>query len=195
MISILLFFLFSILSISNGQQKFPMEWTDCGTSDRRLRIDHVKIMPEPIIIQSKTPMNISVDVKLLEEINNDVTISIKVWRFQKLLLSEHKFQLPCLDGVVGSCRLKYCDYFNDRRINKIFKTVLGNIGKPSECPTAPDHFDVKQASGVFDLDTFNIPKTMIRLASGNYEVEVRFADKKQKPFGCFRIKSHIQFKV
>ena len=150
-------------------ERFNFEWADCGTSDnRKIRVDKVDVQPLPIVLTGKTHLNISVDIKLLEDMSNEVTVSIKIWR----RLFRLKLPIPCLDGFLGSCKLGFCDYFNDPRANSIFCAVLKKIGKECKCPILADKYIADRVTGILPLDALPIPAAFLRLGTASIAIHL-----------------------
>lgn len=165
--SVLFWILFCSINADRvpNRGKFDFEWADCGLSDRRLRIEKIDVLPQPLVLYGRTLLNISADINLLEDMNDDITVSIKIWRHQNLVFNTIKLPIPCLDGFLGSCKLGFCKYFYDPRANPIFCSILNKIGKKCECPISADRFTADHVTGTLALDALPIPAALLRLGT------------------------------
>lgn len=212
----------SVTNVLGLGQKLPFSWEDCGRADRRLVVNKVKVLPNPIVLYGKTVLNISADVKLVEELNDSTTVSIKIHRITKLFARTLKIPIPCLDGFLGSCTMSFCKYFNDPRAHQIFCSILKKLGRECTCPLAADRYVASNVGGTLALDALPVPAALLRLGTvsvlcnisiytytctyalkflffsvsqGNYQLELNFLDSKKRPFGCFKMTTHIDFKM
>lgn len=158
-------FLIFVSSVSALGRKLPFTWEDCGEEDRRLIINKVKVHPNPIVLYGKTNLNISADVKLLEELNDSTTVSIKIHRVTKLFSRTLKIPIPCLDGFLGSCTMSFCKYFNDPRAHPIFCSILKKLGRECTCPLAADRYLADNVGGTLALDALPVPAALLRLGT------------------------------
>lgn len=207
----------SLPNVNGIGEKMPFTWEDCGRDDRRLIVSKVKVEPNPIVLYGKTHLNITADVKLSAELNDAMTVSIKIHRVTKLFSRAIKIPIPCLDGFLGSCTMSFCKYFNDPRAHPIFCSILKKLGRECTCPLAADRYVANSVGGTLALDALPIPAALLRLGTvsiatldlelfftlplsnsnlkGNYQLELNFLDNKKQHFGCFKMSTHLEFKM
>ena len=157
--------LVTLSNVSGLGQKLPFSWEDCGKEDRRLIVNKLKVLPNPIVLYGKTKLNISADVKLVEELNDQVTVSIKIHRITKLFSRTLKIPIPCLDGFLGSCTMSFCKYFNDPRAYPIFCSILKKLGRECTCPLVADRYVADSVGGTLALDALPVPTSLLRLGT------------------------------
>ncbi|RWS20182.1 ganglioside GM2 activator-like protein [Leptotrombidium deliense] len=155
-----------------------MIWKDCGASNRSVLFNTIDLQPQPVPIQSKDELNVSVSIILKEEVNEKMKLSVKIWR--KFSLKSHNIYIPvpCILKL-GSCDYDFCDFVEEMK--DIYCPVLKVMGKPCNCPFPPDNYT---ASNVAVRFTKKIPRLIAKIGSGTYEVIGKLKNEHDVEIAC-----------
>ncbi|RWS22103.1 uncharacterized protein B4U80_01638 [Leptotrombidium deliense] len=161
----------------------PFQFRDCGRYDRTVVFDKLQILPHPIPIQSRSPLNASLSFTLKQTLNNDVKVKIDFRRLVSIFGFQTKIPAPCI-GTFGSCEHRFCDLYKDAE--KTFCPILQRVGKECTCPIETG---VYASNGIpIQLPTVNLPSIIAAIGSGNYELTAKFVDRSGKEIGCIEVK-------
>lgn len=178
-----------------GALSQSLKWEDCGPEDRVVKFLALAFGPEPITFNKVNKFDMTLHMKLEQDITEEDLVEIKIVRLQAFGRRTIRFPMPCLDGVLGSCSLKFCDYFKDPRIFPAICSVFKAGGQACECPLKKGDYDATDMVVNVDLTKLKIPAFLASLGSGTYEIQVTLTNKDKKKLGCYKVTSPIRINL
>jgi hypothetical protein len=101
-----IFITLTIIGFAVTEEKLPLKWWDCGTTDAKVHFYDAKFSnPFPIT----GVMSFGGKFKIDEEMPRGTYTRIDLWRKVNLLLGTINVKVPCA-GWLGSCPYDLCDF-------------------------------------------------------------------------------------
>lgn len=144
----------------------PFTWEDCGLEDRTVQFHNLVLAPLPLKFTKQTFIEVTADFNAKEDIREDAMVEIKIRRLQRLFGTKViRIPLPCMDGVLGSCTLRFCDYIKDPRISPIFCALMKATGKECTCPVKAAEYKSISVPVTLNLSRIPLPAFLIKLGT------------------------------
>lgn len=175
-----------ILPVLSSDPSF--KWEDCSQdmNERVMIVNRVDVQPQPITIRKLTHLNITVDIDLTENLNQDFQFRVKVKRVA------FGWGVPVL-----SLKMSVCAWLTSRIFSPltcpIYKAATGET--ECKCPVLKRNYAAKNATITVDLDKLPVPKIFYKLGAGNYELEISGWNGNGKQSGCVKVSTPVKVQI
>lgn len=145
-------------------QNWPFKMEDCGGRNAIAKFDKLDVSPKPLLVQKENKYDVSAAGDLTADLPEDAYIQMNIQRSQKIFTRTFNFSLPCLSEVIGSCTLKFKDYFNNKHINEAACDVLKAAGKPCSPALKAGRYEFNALPMEFKIG-FSVPQIIASLGN------------------------------